>query len=904
MSYTDKKITQEEINAHHVQGATDYLIGNAQQNKAVFDDLPEFIAGKHNELIDELNSHHGDEIKVAVDEWLAEHPEVTTTVQDNSLTTAKYVDGSVTEPKIAEGAVTPSKLDRAYSTPADLASVNANLTNELNVLDARMDEFASLPEGSTTADAELVDIRAGADGTTYPTAGDAVRGQVADLKSDLSAAYEHSENMTLYSGIYLTGATTIGASYTPTFHATAGYYFGIVKVTKGDLLVITGKGGNGARLWTLVNKDGDVVNVAGINVDVSNQIVHVPEDGYVYISVSPNGTYTPSVVKYFGAGSQMNVLSDSYYGYMEQELTKGEYYAFSNLGIGSTPTATLTANSVLDCAVFDCNVGDMVRITGKGGTAGRLWVLTDQAGRVLNVAAEEQEETNKVISINTNGKLYINVRNTVAYKVEKWAAFSSRMLEYVDTNTVPIEDYSVEYKGVINHTGCYQGTNTIGALFKPSFVWSRSWSNVYCKVHKGDVFTITGTGGNAFRAYTVTDSNGYVLKTSVANATLSNYELAIDQEGYLYCAFDASYACSIKYTRQLQNGIAELNDSVDKIIDGAKIVSPSFLYDKDIPSSNYVVESVTYNPTAYMELDAIYAGYDALVTAYPSYVSKTLLGKDQSDTYNIYKYEFKPSIPTIQGTLEEGENYTADSYPVIILDACTHGSERPCAMALLNVMTKICNAIDDNGLMGWFRSNIHFVVVPIVNPWGYVNYDRRNSRGVDLNRNYIPFWRLGESDPTSWWYRGESELSEKETQYVYNILNTYKDKAIFYYSYHTFGESAQGWEHLSCYFYGSLEEQKLQRIGINLIDEITKSGWANHNLPTNSGYIGLLQNANVILNGNATQQGSALGIPSVCPEVLHRYYDGSSGSVYNTDLNTINAEWMIRSIALACKTFL
>lgn len=184
MSYTDRKITQAEINAHHVQGATDYLIGNPQQNKAVFDNLPEFIAGKFNDLIDEIAGQHGDEIKVAVDEWLAEHPEVTTTVQDNSLTTAKYVDGSVTEPKIAEGAVTPSKLDRAYSTPDDLASVNANLTNELNVLDARMDEFASLPEGSTTADAELLDIRAGADGITYPTAGGAVRGQVADLKSD------------------------------------------------------------------------------------------------------------------------------------------------------------------------------------------------------------------------------------------------------------------------------------------------------------------------------------------------------------------------------------------------------------------------------------------------------------------------------------------------------------------------------------------------------------------------------------------------------------------------------------------------------------------------------------------------------------------------------------------------
>ena len=90
MSYSDAKITQADINENNVRSASDILIGNADDNKAVFDKLPEFIAGKHNELIDELNSQHGDEIKAAVDEWLAEHPEATTTVQDGSLTETKF----------------------------------------------------------------------------------------------------------------------------------------------------------------------------------------------------------------------------------------------------------------------------------------------------------------------------------------------------------------------------------------------------------------------------------------------------------------------------------------------------------------------------------------------------------------------------------------------------------------------------------------------------------------------------------------------------------------------------------------------------------------------------------------------------------------------------------------------
>ena len=68
-----------------------------------------------------------------------------------------------------------------------IAAEQKEREKEIDVERQRINNLAKLQEGSTTGDAELTDIRTGADGKIYENAGEAVRGQVTALKEENNA---------------------------------------------------------------------------------------------------------------------------------------------------------------------------------------------------------------------------------------------------------------------------------------------------------------------------------------------------------------------------------------------------------------------------------------------------------------------------------------------------------------------------------------------------------------------------------------------------------------------------------------------------------------------------------------------------------------------------------------------
>ncbi|GAB6423426.1 hypothetical protein bcgnr5372_28230 [Bacillus luti] len=107
--------------------------------------------------------------------------------------------------------------------------------------------------------------------------------------------------------------------------------------------------------------------------------------------------------------------------------------------------------------------------------------------------------------------------------------------------------------------------------------------------------------------------------------------------------------------------------------------------------------------------------------------------------------------------------------PVIYIEGSIHGAhEWRCGYWV----KKFAQYLTDNTTPYWnlfskLRSKFDFVIIPTLNPFGYVNYIYENANGVNLNRNFDVNW----SAQPGW---GTGAFSEVETKIVKSLIETYK----------------------------------------------------------------------------------------------------------------------------------
>lgn len=186
----------------------------------------------------------------------------------------------------------------------------------------------------------------------------------------------------------------------------------------------------------------------------------------------------------------------------------------------------------------------------------------------------------------------------------------------------------------------------------------------------------------------------------------------------------------------------------------------------------------------------IYGAYDDLVAQYPDYIKKNELGLDSSGTLPIYFYDFNPPLVNadapkplpkiIVGTGAHGDGWT---FPDI--GDGSSGDPPTSVFSMFYFMKDVVERWQENPLLEYIRWNVRIIVVPLMNPWGFDNRSRYNANGVDLNRNYDLGWQEEDSQ-----HKGVAPFSEKETQYIRDLILTHSD-AIHFFDYHTISTNAR-----------------------------------------------------------------------------------------------------------------
>lgn len=201
------------------------------------------------------------------------------------------------------------------------------------------------------------------------------------------------------------------------------------------------------------------------------------------------------------------------------------------------------------------------------------------------------------------------------------------------------------------------------------------------------------------------------------------------------------------------NALFELNGTLETAVHKNEWYTPTLVKECTLGTDGIPLDYCEENYEEFFDWK-----YNQFCDENPTYVTKRVIGRDSTDTFNIYAYDFKP------------QNYEK----TILINGCLHGDETSAFFGLGRLFDEIVNRSYKTEILNYFRNKIRFVVVPVANPYGFCHQIRQNGNGVDLNRNFGYLWDEYNTESSlvgNVYYKGVAPFSESETRALRDLAD-------------------------------------------------------------------------------------------------------------------------------------